>query len=190
MLLDHPGNVARREYSIDSGHLSTGTCRQATIFPPARRERRDVAITLASTEVVLGTLSTLVGAILHAGAAFAYLAIFGVNISHLVLSLSSMTLAGAFIFGNSLRTVYESVVFLFVVRPYKVGDQARAPLLCRSPHRSSDPALCCATPWPRTSGPQSASPVPVVSKECASHKRAVRRQTLTQHEPRAVSKQG
>jgi hypothetical protein len=43
------------------------------------------------------------------------------QVSHLVISLSSMTLAFAFIFGNSLRTLYESVVFLFVVRPYKVG---------------------------------------------------------------------
>jgi hypothetical protein len=43
--------------------------------------------------------------------------IFGVNVSHLIISLSSMTLAFAFIFGNNLRTIYESVVFLFVVRP-------------------------------------------------------------------------
>ena len=61
--------------------------------PSPRRERRDVAITLANTEVVLSTLSTLVGCLLHAGAAFAYLYIFGVDVSHLVISLSSMTLA-------------------------------------------------------------------------------------------------
>jgi small-conductance mechanosensitive channel len=88
----------------------------------ACRERRDVAVMLANTEVVLNTLSMLVGCILHVCAGFAYLAIFGVNVTHLVISLSSMTLAFAFVFGNSLRTIYESVVFLFVVRPYKVGD--------------------------------------------------------------------
>ena len=71
---------------------------------------------------MLSTLSALVGAVLHAAAFFAYLAIFGVNVQHLVISLSSMTLAVAFVFGNSLRTIYESVVFLFMVRPYKVGD--------------------------------------------------------------------
>lgn len=55
-------------------------------------------------------------------------------------SLSSMTLALAFVFGNSLRTVYESVVFLFIVRPYKVG--ARLP-----PHRvAAAVALCCCCP--------------------------------------------
>jgi small-conductance mechanosensitive channel len=59
---------------------------------------------------------------MHICGVFAYLAIFGLDVTHLVISLSSMALAFAFIFGNSLRTIYESVVFLFVVRPYKVGD--------------------------------------------------------------------
>jgi len=91
------------------------------VTPAACRERRDVAITLANTEVVLSTLTTLIGCILHAVAFFIYLWIFGVDVHQLVISLSSMTLALAFVFGNSLRTVYESVVFLFIVRPYKVG---------------------------------------------------------------------
>lgn len=31
-------------------------------------------------------------------------------------------LAFAFVFGNSIRNVFESVVFLFVVHPFDVGD--------------------------------------------------------------------
>lgn len=88
----------------------------------ACRERRDVATTLQNTEVVLNTLESLIGGIMHICGIFAYLAIFGVDVTHLVLSLSSMALTFAFVFGNSLRTIYESAVFLFVVRPYKVGD--------------------------------------------------------------------
>ena len=57
---------------------------------------------------------------MHSGGFFLYLYIFGVDVSHLVISLSSLTVAFAFIFGNNLRTIYESVLFLFVVRPYKV----------------------------------------------------------------------
>jgi hypothetical protein len=44
----------------------------------------------------------------------------GVNVSHLVISLSSMVVAFAFVFGESLRHIYESVVFLFVVNPFEV----------------------------------------------------------------------
>lgn len=81
-----------------------------------------MAITLQNTEVVLSTLEALVGGIMHICGFFVYLAIFGVDVTHLVLSLSSIALTFAFVFGNSLRAIYESTVFLFVVRPYKVGD--------------------------------------------------------------------
>ena len=38
------------------------------------------------------------------------------------LSFSSVFLAFVFVFGNSLRNMYESVIFLFVMHPYDVGD--------------------------------------------------------------------
>lgn len=38
------------------------------------------------------------------------------------LTFSSVVLAFAFVFGNSIRTVYECVVWLFVVHPFDVGD--------------------------------------------------------------------
>lgn len=38
------------------------------------------------------------------------------------LSVSSTLLAFAFVFGNSIRTVYESIIFLFVIHPFDVGD--------------------------------------------------------------------
>jgi small-conductance mechanosensitive channel len=90
---------------------------------PVCRERRNIANTLLDTSAVMTTLEMLVGCILHVGACFCYMAIFGVDVGHLLLSLSSMAIAFAFIFGNSLRTVYESVVFLFLVHPYQVGDR-------------------------------------------------------------------
>lgn len=50
-----------------------------------------------------------------------YLAIFGVNVQHLLISFSSVAVAFAFVFGNSLREVYESIMWLFVVNPYDEG---------------------------------------------------------------------
>jgi uncharacterized membrane protein len=90
------------------------------------RERRNVAKTLTDARAVLGTLELLVGCILHTVATAAYLAIFGVAVGHLLLSLSSVAIAFAFVFGNSMRTIYESVVFLFIVHPYQVGDRCAA----------------------------------------------------------------
>lgn len=62
----------------------------------------------------------LMGVIMHMFAIIPYLMIFDQEITHLLFSLSSVSVAGAFVFGNSLKTIYESVVFLFVVRPYQV----------------------------------------------------------------------
>ena len=45
-----------------------------------------------------------------------------VDLSKAWLTFSSIVLAFAFIFGNSIRNLYEAVIFLFVVHPFDVGD--------------------------------------------------------------------
>ena len=45
-----------------------------------------------------------------------------INLRAAWLQFSSCVVAGAFVFANSIRTIYESVVFLFVVHPFDVGD--------------------------------------------------------------------
>jgi len=45
-----------------------------------------------------------------------------VNLRNAWLQFSSCVVAGAVVFANSIRTIYESVVFLFVVHPFDVGD--------------------------------------------------------------------
>ena len=45
-----------------------------------------------------------------------------VDVNKVWLSFSSVILAFVFVFGNSLRNMYESVIFLFVMHPYDVGD--------------------------------------------------------------------
>ena len=70
-----------------------------------------MAITLANTQAVLASLSVLLGIAFHVSAFFAYLAIFGVNVQHLVISLSSMTLALTFVFGHSLQVRFRLANF-------------------------------------------------------------------------------
>lgn len=45
-----------------------------------------------------------------------------VNVSKVWLTVSSVLLAFSFVFGTAIRNTFESVVFLFVVHPYDVGD--------------------------------------------------------------------
>ena len=39
------------------------------------------------------------------------------------ITVSGMLLSFVFVFGGSLRNMYECVVFLFIVHPFDVGDQ-------------------------------------------------------------------
>ena len=86
------------------------------------RQRRNLALTLYDNDEVINTMRSLVGVVMHVAAWFSYLYIFDVNLNHLIITLSSTGLGFAVIFGNSMRAVYESMVFLFVVRPFQVGD--------------------------------------------------------------------
>jgi hypothetical protein len=45
-----------------------------------------------------------------------------VNVTQVWLTFSSFIFAFVFVFGNNIRTIYESVIFLFVVHPFDVGD--------------------------------------------------------------------
>ena len=44
------------------------------------------------------------------------------NLTRIWLTISGLMLSFVFIFGNSIKTLFESVVYLFVVRPFDVGD--------------------------------------------------------------------
>ena len=45
-----------------------------------------------------------------------------VNFQHVWVTFGSILLSFTFVFGNSIKTLFESVIFLFVVHPFDVGD--------------------------------------------------------------------
>lgn len=49
--------------------------------------------------------------------------ILGVPISHFLIFMSSQLLLVVFIFGNTCKTVFEAIIFLFIMHPFDVGDR-------------------------------------------------------------------
>lgn len=45
-----------------------------------------------------------------------------VDVNRVWLTFSSFLVAFVFVFGNNIRNIYESIIFLFVVHPFDVGD--------------------------------------------------------------------
>ena len=51
------------------------------------------------------------------------LVILGIATSKLLLFVSSQIVVVAFIFGNTCKTIFEAIIFLFVMHPFDVGDR-------------------------------------------------------------------
>ena len=51
------------------------------------------------------------------------LVILQIATSKFLLYISSQVVVVAFIFGNTCKTVFEAVIFVFVIHPFDVGDR-------------------------------------------------------------------
>lgn len=52
-----------------------------------------------------------------------WLLILEIATSKVLVFISSQLLLVAFIFGNTCKTVFEAIIFLFVMHPFDVGDR-------------------------------------------------------------------
>lgn len=49
--------------------------------------------------------------------------ILGFPVTHILVFISSQLLLLAFVFGNSCKTAFEAIIFLFIMHPFDVGDR-------------------------------------------------------------------
>ncbi|KAK9786905.1 hypothetical protein WJX73_008469, partial [Symbiochloris irregularis] len=121
LLSQEQAAAALKALDIDNdGKVSLGDMREAVLA--IYKSRKNLALTLQDSKTVIAKLELIFGTVLHVLAFFVYLIIFQVDINKVYVTLSSIILAFAFVFGNNIRNLYESVIFLFVVHPYDVGD--------------------------------------------------------------------
>ncbi|KAF2314432.1 hypothetical protein GH714_026351 [Hevea brasiliensis] len=89
----------------------------------AFRERRALALTLNDTKTAVNKLHRMVNVLVGILIAIIWLLILGIATSKFLVFISSQLLLVAFIFGNTCKTVFESIIFLFVIHPFDVGDR-------------------------------------------------------------------
>ncbi|KAK9802607.1 hypothetical protein WJX73_001744 [Symbiochloris irregularis] len=88
----------------------------------AFQERTNLREQLKDSKSVVGTLRWLLGLILHIIFIFFYLLIFNVDVTRTWVLFSSIFLGFSFIFGNTIKTTFESIIYIFIVHPFDVGD--------------------------------------------------------------------
>ncbi|KAF2324742.1 hypothetical protein GH714_016584 [Hevea brasiliensis] len=89
----------------------------------AFRERRALALSLNDTKTSVDDLHNMLNILVAIIVTIIWLLILGVNITHFLVFISSQLLLVAFIFGDSCKTTFEAIIFLFVMHPFDVGDR-------------------------------------------------------------------
>ncbi|KAG2652925.1 hypothetical protein PVAP13_1NG394800 [Panicum virgatum] len=89
----------------------------------AFRERKALALTLNDTKTAVNKLKQMANVIVGIIVFALWLLILGIATTHFFVFLSSQILLAVFVFGNTVKTVFEAIVFLFVMHPFDVGDR-------------------------------------------------------------------
>lgn len=89
----------------------------------AFRERRALALSLNDTKTAVDELHNLLNVLVAVVIVISWLIILRIPITHFLVFISSQILLVVFIFGNTCKTVFEAIIFLFVMHPYDVGDR-------------------------------------------------------------------
>ncbi|KAI9278952.1 Mechanosensitive ion channel-domain-containing protein [Phascolomyces articulosus] len=105
---DGNGNLTRREF-------------RDTVLQ-IYKERKALSQSMRDTGQALGKIDTMLLLISIVATVFISLGIFHVDLWQALVPLGSFLLALTFIFGNSCKNTFESVMFLFVTHPYDAGD--------------------------------------------------------------------
>ncbi|KAI3410648.1 Mechanosensitive ion channel protein [Psidium guajava] len=86
-------------------------------------ERKSLAYSLNDTKTAIEELNRLVSAVVLVVIIIVSLLMMGVLTTQVVVFISSQVLVVAFMFGNTAKTVFEAIIFVFVMNPYDVGDR-------------------------------------------------------------------
>ncbi|GMJ11393.1 mechanosensitive channel of small conductance-like 6 [Hibiscus trionum] len=89
----------------------------------AFRDRRALALTLNDTKTAVNRLHRMVNVLVGIIIAVIWLLILEIASSKVLVFISSQLLLVAFVFGNTCKTVFEAIIFLFVMHPFDVGDR-------------------------------------------------------------------
>ena len=87
------------------------------------RERRALALSLNYTKTAVNKLHHLLNVLVGVVIVIIWLLILDVPITHFLVFVSSQLLLLTFMFGNTFKTTFEAIIFLFVMHPFDVGDR-------------------------------------------------------------------
>jgi len=86
-------------------------------------ERRSLVHSLNDTKTAVDDLNMLASVIVLIVITIVWLLIMGFLNTQVLVFISSQLLLVVFMFGNTAKTVFEAIIFVFVMHPFDVGDR-------------------------------------------------------------------
>ncbi|XP_010417464.1 PREDICTED: mechanosensitive ion channel protein 6 [Camelina sativa] len=121
-----PDNEALKTLSLFEGATETNRISKSSLknwVVNAFRERRALALTLNDTKTAVNRLHKMVNIVVGIIIIVIWLIILGITSTKFLVVMSSQVVVVAFIFGNMCKIVFESIIYLFVIHPFDVGDR-------------------------------------------------------------------
>ncbi|CAK7352492.1 unnamed protein product [Dovyalis caffra] len=86
-------------------------------------ERKSLAHSLNDTKTAIEELNKLVSVAVFVVIIVVWLLVMGYLTTNVLVFISSQLLLVVFMFGNTAKTVFEAIIFVFVMHPFDVGDR-------------------------------------------------------------------
>ncbi|GLU10113.1 hypothetical protein SLE2022_269350 [Rubroshorea leprosula] len=108
------------------GALETGEIKKKALkdwMLEVYRERKSLVCSLKDSKTAIEELNRLASGVVLIVIIIVWLLLMGFLTTKVLLFISSQLLLVVFMFGNTLRTVFEAIIFVFVVHPFDVNDR-------------------------------------------------------------------
>ncbi|KAE9587673.1 hypothetical protein Lal_00021888 [Lupinus albus] len=86
-------------------------------------ERKSLVHSLNDTKTAVDELNNIASVVVLIVILIAWLLMMGFLTTQVLVFISSQLLLAGFMFGNTAKTVFEAIVFVFVMHPFDVGDR-------------------------------------------------------------------
>ncbi|KAK8597674.1 hypothetical protein V6N13_095074 [Hibiscus sabdariffa] len=108
------------------GAVGTGKIKRSTFekwLVNVYLERKSLAHSLNDTKTAIEELNKLISVVVLVVTIIVWLLMMGFLSTQILIFITSQLLLVAFMFGNTVKTVFEAIIFVFVMHPFDVGDR-------------------------------------------------------------------
>lgn len=87
------------------------------------KERENLSHSLKDAKTAIEELNRILSAVVLVLIVIVWLLLMGFATTKVLVVLSSQFLVAVFIFGNTCKTTFEAMIFVFIMHPFDVGDR-------------------------------------------------------------------